>query len=122
MAVFHCIGITIDEKNDTASYNVPGHQDQRQVNGEEGGEVWKAEGIICLFKANNFNNYFAFFLELHKIVAVEDDQTRSLPYFVSYRLPQRHNHTRDKQCFKGSLKTWRVCEVGGLLVMYGLYS
>ena len=63
-----------------------------------------------------------FFLELHKIVAVEDDQTRSLPYFVSYRLPQRHNHTRDKQCFKGSLKTWRVCEVGGLLVMYGLYS
>ena len=61
MAVLHCIGITIDDDNDTAPENVPEQQRQQQWNGEEGGEVWKPEGIICPRKANNLQNYFACF-------------------------------------------------------------
>ena len=61
MAVLHCIGITIDDDNDTAPENVPEQQRQQQWNGEEGGEVWKSEGIICHCKAKNLQNTFACF-------------------------------------------------------------
>ena len=44
-----------------APENIPEQQEQQQGNGQEGGEVWKSEGIIFPRKANNLQNYFACF-------------------------------------------------------------
>ena len=60
-AVLHCLGITIDEDNDPASENVPEQQEQQKGNRQEGGEVWKSEGIICPRKAKNIQDYFSCF-------------------------------------------------------------
>ena len=61
MAALCCIVITIDYNNDPAPYIFHEHQEQHQRNEEEGGEVWKSEGIICPRKANNLQNYIASF-------------------------------------------------------------
>ena len=61
MSVLRCIGIKIDDDNYPAPENAPEQQKQQQGNGEEDGEVWKSEGIICPRKAKDLQNYFACF-------------------------------------------------------------
>ena len=61
MTIIHHIGITIDDDIDPAPENVPAQQQQQQGQKQKVGEVWKSEGIISPWKANNVQNYFVFF-------------------------------------------------------------
>ena len=60
-AVLPCIGIKIYDANNIAPESVPKQQEKQQGNIQEGGEVWKPEGIIFPRKVNNLQNYFACF-------------------------------------------------------------
>ena len=46
MAIIHRIGITIDDENYPMLESVPTQQQQQQGQGQQGGEVWKSEGVI----------------------------------------------------------------------------
>ena len=61
MAILCFSGIAIDDDNDTAPENVPEQQNQQKGNREEGGKVYKSEGIIFPHKAKNLQNSFACF-------------------------------------------------------------
>ena len=66
VAVLHCIGIKIDNDNYPAPDNVPEQQEQHHGNVDEGGEVWKSEGIICPRKANNLQVFSRIFGTIKK--------------------------------------------------------
>ena len=66
MAILCWIWIRIDDDNDPAPYNAPEQQDQNEGKGEEGGEVWKSEGILFDCKANNLQISFECFRDYNK--------------------------------------------------------
>ena len=55
------VGITIDYDNDISPENVPEQQEKQKWNKQQGGKVWKPEGIIWPHKANNVQKYFVYF-------------------------------------------------------------
>ena len=57
-------------------------------------------------QGKQYSDLFRVFSELHKRGGVEDDQARSLTFFVSCWVPQYHPHTIYKIGFKGSLRPW----------------
>ena len=61
MAILCCIGITFDEENDPVTEKAPAQQQTQQGKENQGGKMWKSEGVICTPKANNVQNYFSCF-------------------------------------------------------------
>ena len=72
MTILHCIGIKIDDEKNPVQYNAPQQKKQQQRTHQKVDEVWKSEGIIFPWKANNVQNYFTF-LKLHVIGSDEED-------------------------------------------------
>ena len=57
-------------------------------------------------QGKQYSYIFSMFSEIHKRGGLKEEKDISLPCFVSCWLTQHHPNTRDKQGFKGSLRTW----------------
>ena len=70
-------------------------------------------------QGEQYSEFFRLFWGLHTRWGTAYFQAINIPCVVSCWVPQHHTHTRDKECFKVSLRTWQVHDVGWLLVLHG---